>query len=374
MKILFVFGTRPEAIKLAPLILKLRSDFPGIKSTVCITAQHRQLLDDVLKFFSIEVNYDLDIMLPNQSLSGLTARMINALDKVIQDEKPTVIIVQGDTTSAMVGALIGFYHKIKVAHIEAGLRSYNKVEPFPEEINRRIISQISDFHFAPTLIAKKALGSEKINGYIQHSGNTVIDALLLGIQKVNSNQNLYYDYFPFLNQNKRFILTTVHRRENFGSPLENICNAIRIIAKKFTDVNFVIPLHPNPNVREIIYLNLLNTRGIHLVDPLPYDSLIWMIQHSYFVLTDSGGIQEEAPSLGKPVIVMRNVTERIEGVIAGNAILSGTGIDALVANMEKLLLSEDEYKKMTSIINPYGDGKSSERIIHSLLRELGNEK
>jgi len=373
MKILFVFGTRPEAIKLAPLILKLRSDFPGIKSTVCITAQHRQLLDDVLKFFSIEVNYDLDIMLPNQSLSGLTARMINALDKVILDENPTVIIVQGDTTSAMVGALIGFYHKIKVAHIEAGLRSYNKVEPFPEEINRRIISQISDFHFAPTLIAKKALGSEKIHGYIQHSGNTVIDALLLGIQKVNSNQNLYYDYFPFLNQNKRFILTTVHRRENFGSPLENICNAIRIIAEKFTDVNFVIPLHPNPNVREIIYLNLLNTRGIYLVDPLPYDSLIWMIQHSYFVLTDSGGIQEEAPSLGKPVIVMRNVTERIEGVIAGNAILSGTDIDALVANMEKILLSEDEYKKMTSIINPYGDGKSSERIIHSLLRELGNE-
>jgi len=373
MNILFVFGTRPEAIKLAPLILMLKSGYSKIKTTVCITAQHRQLLDEVLKFFAIEVDFDLNIMQPNQSLSSLTSRLINALDTVIMQEKPDLIIVQGDTTTAMVGALSGFYHKVKVAHIEAGLRSYDKTQPYPEEINRRIISQISDFHFAPTLMAKDALEAENITGYIEHTGNTVIDALFLGIKNVNRNQKIYHEKFPFLSDDKRFILTTVHRRENFGLPLENICNAIRTIKENYADIDFVIPIHPNPNVKEIIDRNLHNTAGVYLIDPLPYDSLIWMIQHSYFVLTDSGGIQEEAPSLGKPVIVMRNVTERMEGVLAGNAILSGTNITDLIRCMEKLIMSDSEYKKMTKIVNPYGDGQSSEKIIKSLLRELNYE-
>jgi UDP-N-acetylglucosamine 2-epimerase (non-hydrolysing) len=373
MNILFVFGTRPEAIKLAPLILMLKSGYSKIKTTVCITAQHRQLLDEVLKFFAIEVDFDLNIMQPNQSLSSLTSRLINALDTVIMQEKPDLIIVQGDTTTAMVGALSGFYHKVKVAHIEAGLRSYDKTQPYPEEINRRIISQISDFHFAPTLMAKDALEAGNITGYIEHTGNTVIDALFLGIKNVNRNQKIYHEKFPFLSDDKRFILTTVHRRENFGPPLENICNAIRTIKENYADIDFVIPIHPNPNVKEIIDRNLHNTAGVYLIDPLPYDSLIWMIQHSYFVLTDSGGIQEEAPSLGKPVIVMRNVTERMEGVLAGNAILSGTNITDLIRCMEKLIMSDSEYKKMTKIVNPYGDGQSSEKIIKSLLRELNYE-
>ena len=373
MNILFVFGTRPEAIKLAPLIIMLKTDYSKVKTTVCITAQHRQLLDDVLTFFTIEVDYDLNIMQPDQSLSNLTARMIIALDKVIIDEKPDLIIVQGDTTSAMVGALTGFYHKIKVAHIEAGLRSYNKTQPYPEEINRRIISQISDFHFAPTIMAKEALEVENITGYIQYTGNTVIDALLLGIKNVNRNKPFYHEQFPFLSNDKRFVLTTVHRRENFGLPLENICNAIRTIKERYSDVNFVIPVHPNPNVKAIIDRNFHKAEGVYLIDPLPYDSLIWLMQHSFFVLTDSGGIQEEAPSLGKPVIVMRNVTERMEGVIAGNAMLSGTKITDLIRCMEKLLMSESEYRKMTKILNPYGDGQSSNRIIKSLLRELNYE-
>lgn len=367
-KVMLVFGTRPEAIKMAPLVEPLRKDF-DVK--VCITAQHREMLDQVMQFFGLKADYDLDIMNPNQSLYELTANLIRGLESVIANFKPDLIFVQGDTTTAFVGALAGFYSKAKVAHLEAGLRSGNRYSPFPEEINRILIGKLADFHFAPTQRAKENLLKEGIGENIWVVGNTVIDALFLGLDIIRSEgEDRYYRYFDFLDFSKKIILVTGHRRESFGEPFRNICFALKEVADNFEDVEIVYPVHLNPNVRKPVYEILRDHPRIHLIDPLSYPYLIWLMSKSYLILTDSGGIQEEAPSLGKPVLVMREVTERIEGIEAGTAKLVGTKKESIVNSVSKLLEDLEEYAKMAQARNPYGDGKSAKRIARILRDQI----
>lgn len=357
-RFLFIFGTRPEAIKLAPLIVKLK-DIGDVQ--VCVTGQHREMLDQVLRFFSIVPNYNLNIMVKNQNLFTVTVKSLKLLEKVIEESRPDLIIVQGDTTTAFAGALAGFYNKIKVAHIEAGLRSFHKFSPFPEETNRVLVSHIADYHFAPTDKAKENLLRESISEEnIFVVGNTVIDALFMGLDTVNRNERRFYDYFAFLDFSKRIILVTGHRRESFGKPFENICYALKEIAQE--NVEIVYPVHLNPNVRGHVYPILSGIKNIHLVEPLEYPYLIWLMSKSYLILTDSGGIQEEAPSLGKPVLVMRDVTERTEGIDAGTALIVGTDMKKIFDATRMLLTDKREYRKMARRKNPYGDGKSSKRI------------
>jgi UDP-N-acetylglucosamine 2-epimerase (non-hydrolysing) len=366
-RFLFIFGTRPEAIKLAPLISKLR-DIGDVR--VCVTGQHREMLDQVLQFFSIVPNYNLNVMVKNQSLFTVTVRSLKLLEKVIKESRPDLIIVQGDTTTAFVGALAGFYNKIKVAHIEAGLRSFHKFSPFPEETNRVLVSHIADYHFAPTDKAKENLLRESISGEnIFVVGNTVIDALFMGLDIVNRNERRFYNYFKFLDFSKRIILVTGHRRESFGKPFENICYALKEIAQE--NVEIVYPVHLNPNVRGHVYPILSGINNIHLLEPLEYPYLIWLMSKSYLILTDSGGIQEEAPSLGKPVLVLRDVTERTEGIEAGTGILVGTNKKKIVNSTRILLFDPIKYNKMAQSGNPYGDGKSSIRIRDILKRIQG---
>lgn len=367
MHILFVFGTRPEAIKLAPLIV-LGSEMPNVEISVCITAQHREMLDEVLDFFEIEVHYDLNLMTPNQGLLLLTSRILAGMQDVIEKSKPNLIVVQGDTTTAMAAALAGFYSKVNIAHVEAGLRSFDKMQPFPEEINRKIISQLADYHFAPTEASAANLKAEGTKGDIRITGNTVIDALFMGLQKIETSAKNYYEKFPFLNRfNGRIILVTVHRRENFGQPLTEICNVIAHFASIYPDLLILIPVHPNPNVQKTVSERLSDNAQVRLLNPLKYDELIWLMQQCFLVLTDSGGIQEEAPSLGKPVIVMRNVTERMEGVIAGNAILAGNTFEGISKALTMLLEDKVAYQNMAAIANPYGDGSAAEKIFNALL-------
>ena len=357
-RFLFIFGTRPEAIKLAPLIAGLRKIG---EVRVCVTGQHREMLDQVLRFFSIVPDYDLNIMEENQNLFTVTAKSLRLLEKAINESLPDLIIVQGDTTTAFAGALAGFYKKIKVAHVEAGLRSFDRLSPFPEEMNRIMIGQIADYHFAPTKKAGQNLVREGIpHRSIHVVGNTVIDALFMGLSIVEKNEKRFYDHFRFLDLSKRILLVTGHRRESFGKPFENICRALKEIARN--DVEIVYPVHLNPNVRGHVYPILRGIRNIHLIEPLAYPHLIWLMSKSYLVLTDSGGIQEEAPSLGKPVLVMRDVTERTEGIEAGTAILVGTNRKRIVESALTLLSDKGEYGKMAKRRNPYGDGKASERI------------
>ncbi len=373
MKVLFVFGTRPEAIKLAPLIkeFKKEKDF-NIK--ICVTAQHREMLDQVLNFFKIKPDYDLNLMKPNQSIYDITVNTLKGLEKVLDDFTPNLIFVQGDTTTAFVGALAGFYKKIKVAHVEAGLRSFNKYSPFPEEMNRVLIGHLSDYHFAPTEKAKKNLYNEGIKENIWVVGNTVIDALFLGLEIIRKeNEEKYYQFFNFLDFSKKIILVTGHRRESFGKPFENICYALKEIARR-QDVEIVYPVHLNPNVRKQVNRILKGIENIHLIEPLEYPYLIWLMSNSYLILTDSGGIQEEAPSLGKPVLVMREVTERIEGIETGIAKLVGTNKDKIVNETINLLESKEEYEKMAKAVNPYGDGKASKRILEIISERLKNEQ
>ena len=365
-RFLFIFGTRPEAIKLAPLIVKLK-DIGDVQ--VCVTGQHREMLDQVLRFFSIVPNYNLNIMVKNQNLFTVTIKSLKLLEKVIEESRPDLIIVQGDTTTAFAGALAGFYNKIKVAHIEAGLRSFHKFSPFPEETNRVLVSHIADYHFAPTEKAKENLLRESISEEnIFVVGNTVIDALFMGLDTVNRNERRFYDYFAFLDFSKRIILVTGHRRESFGKPFENICYALKEIARD--NVEIVYPVHLNPNVRGYVYPILSGIKNIHLVEPLEYPYLIWLMSKSYIILTDSGGIQEEAPSLGKPVLVMRDVTERTEGIDAGTALIVGTDMKKIFDATRMLLTDKREYRKMARRKNPYGDGKSSKRISTVIKRLL----
>ena len=368
MKVLFLFGTRPEAIKMAPLIKEFKSE-ENFEIKVCVTAQHRQMLDQVLNFFSIKPDYDLNLMKPNQSLFDITSNTLKGLEPILDKEKPDLVFVQGDTTTAFVGTLAGFYKKIKVAHIEAGLRSYNKYSPFPEEINRVLVGHLADYHFAPTKRAKENLFKENIKENVFVVGNTVIDALFLGLDIIKKEgEEKYYKYFDFIDFSKKIILVTGHRRDSFGKPFENICYALKEIANSFSDIEIVYPVHLNPNVREPVNKILRNQERIHLIEPLEYPYLIWLMSKSYLVLTDSGGIQEEAPSLGKPVLVMREVTERIEGIEAETAKLVGTNKEKIVKEVEVLLKDKEEYNKISKAVNPYGDGRASRRIVELIMK------
>jgi len=363
-KVLYIFGTRPEAIKMAPLILMMKQS-SSFEVKVCVTGQHRTMLDQVLQFFHITPDYDLDLMKPNQTLATITADAIKGIASILsKDCDPDLIIVQGDTTTALAGAIGGFYFKKKIVHIEAGLRSRNKYSPFPEEMNRVLITQLADLHFAPTQQAYDNLIHEGVNPQsVFNVGNTVIDALFLGLENLKSNgHGDIGNKFPFLANGKRVLLVTGHRRENFGMPFENICYALKEIVEKNEDVQIIYPVHLNPNVVEPVRRILGDSDRIHLTEPLDYPYLIWLLNRSYLVVTDSGGIQEEAPALGKPVVVMRDVTERMEGVTAGTAVLVGTDRERIFDKCQQLLTDPAEYRKMARSVNPYGDGDSCRRI------------
>ncbi len=363
MKILFVFGTRPEAIKMAPLILEFRKNQELFEIRVCVTGQHRQMLDQVLLFFEIVPDFDCNLMKPNQTLIDVTAEGLKGIELVLDQYTPDILFVQGDTTSAFIGALAGYYRQIKVAHLEAGLRSGQKYSPFPEEVNRILVGHIADYHFAPTDRAVENLRNEGITKNVWKVGNTVIDALFLGLEIIKSRKIEIAHEFSQIDFSKRIILITGHRRESFGGPFENMCRAMKDIAMAYHDVELVYPVHLNPNVQKPVKDILQGQKNIHLLDPLDYPRMIWLIEKSYFVLTDSGGIQEEAPSLGKPVLVMREVTERTEGIDAGNAKLVGTSDEAIVRSSRLLLDNRETYESMVKRTNPYGDGKASKRII-----------
>lgn len=362
MKILFFFGTRPEAIKLAPLIKELSKYPDRFNIRVCVSAQHREMLDQVLNFFEIRPDYDLNIMKQNQDLFDITSNILKGIKKVIADFRPEWLIVQGDTTTTFVGSLAAFYEKIRIAHVEAGLRSFNKLSPFPEEVNRLLTTRLSDVHFAPTTEARENLLREGIpSDTILVVGNTSIDALFFCLQKVSNEKFEDSQIFKAVDFNKKIILVTGHRRESFGKPFEEICNAIKEIALN-KDVEIIYPVHLNPYVRKPVFSILKGLQNVHLIEPLDYPSFVWLMNKSYIILTDSGGVQEEAPSLGKPILVMRDVTERNEGVNAGTAKIVGTDRVKIVAEALRLLNDRTEYKRMAKSINPYGDGKASKRI------------
>ncbi|MDQ4140469.1 MAG: UDP-N-acetylglucosamine 2-epimerase (non-hydrolyzing) [Bacteroidota bacterium] len=368
--ILFIIGTRPEAIKMAPLIKEFFK-YPSLFNTkVCVTGQHKQMLDQVLNFFGIVPDYNLNLMQPNQTLFDLTALALKALEGVLENTKPDILFVQGDTTTAFVGSLAGYYKKIKVAHIEAGLRSGNKYSPFPEEGNRILCGHLADYHFAPTIQAKNNLAKEGILENVEVVGNTVIDALFLGLSLIKENDEFYYEYFKAVDFTKKIILVTAHRRESFGKPFEEICGAIKEIATQFKDVEVVYPVHLNPNVQEPVQKLLSGINNVHLIPPLDYSFLIWLMNKSYLVLTDSGGIQEEAPALGIPVLVMREVTERMEGVLAGTAKLVGTSKEMIWEETAKLLTDNLEYAQMAKAVNPYGDGQTSKKVLNYIMSDL----
>ena len=361
--ILFVFGTRPEAIKLAPLIKEFTKPKYRFKVKVCVTSQHREMLNQTLNFFKITPDYNLDLMRPNQTLFEITADSLIGLGSVFDDARPDLVFVQGDTTTVLTGALAAFYKKVRVAHVEAGLRSSQKYSPFPEEINRTLVSRLADYHFAPTKNARENLAREGIKKNVYVVGNTVIDALFFGLNVIKAGgEKDYCRFFRDLDFSKKIILVTGHRRENFGRPFENICASLKDIVAACADTEIVYPVHLNPNVRGTVQKLLSGISRIHLLDPLDYPHLIWLMSKSYFVLTDSGGIQEEAPALGKPVLVIREVTERTEGICAGTAILVGTSRRKIVAESLRLLREKKAYRKMSRAINPYGDGKTSRRI------------
>ena len=373
MKILSVFGTRPEAIKMAPVVAELSNHAGEITSRVCVTAQHREMLDQVLAIFGIQPDYDLDIMLPGQGLSYVAARILHDLDEVLVDFAPDWLIVQGDTTTALAAALAAFHRKVRVAHVEAGLRSGQRDVPFPEEINRRLTDVIADVHFAPTKRARQHLLDEGVDdGSIEVTGNTVIDALLGVADRTDLPEPELVTHLR--GQNRRIVLVTAHRRENFGAPIRDICTAIRGLACTRDDVHFVYPVHPNPNILGPVHESLGNLERVTLTSPLSYVELVQLMKHSHFVLTDSGGLQEEAPSLGKPVLVMRDVTERPEAVEAGTARLVGTDPRAIYCWVERLLDDPDEYDRMAHAINPYGDGQSRYRIVKRLLATATHDR
>lgn len=365
-KCLLVFGTRPEAIKMAPLVKGLQNEVSDIEVKVCVTAQHRQMLDQVLDFFEIIPDYDLNLMRPGQNLYQLTADVITGLKPILEGYKPDYVFVHGDTTTSTASALAGFYAGAKVCHIEAGLRTYNKYAPFPEEMNRQITGRLADIHLAPTERAKMNLYSEGIEQNVFVTGNTVIDALLYATEKLkNYSDNEIKELEEIVNTDKKIILVTGHRRENFGDGFVNICNAILEIAKE-DNVEIIYPVHLNPNVSDPVHSILGNQPNIKLIPPLAYPAFVWLMERSYLILTDSGGVQEEAPSLGKPVLVMRETTERPEAVKAGTVVLVGTDKDKIVKNVKLLLNDSKFYDKMQKTLNPYGDGQAVKRIINFL--------
>lgn len=363
--IFLCFGTRPEAIKMAPLYHELKKN--RFKVTVCVTAQHREMLDQVLDFFEIVPNYDLDLMQANQSLNSLSAKILFKIDEVLKIEKPDLVLVHGDTTTSSMVALAAFHLGIKVGHVEAGLRTYNKLAPFPEEINRQITSRIADIHFTPTPQATQNLLNEGIaQNCIIETGNTVIDALFWTINKIE-NPNFSHPEIEILEskipKDKKIVLVTGHRRENFGDGFQNLCEALLTVSKR-KDVIIVYPVHLNPNVKDLVYERLSNKENIQLITPVSYPAFVWLMQKSYLIVTDSGGIQEEAPSLGKPVIVTRKVSERPEGVFAGFSTLVGTDATKIIATIQYLL---DNFTSFEDKRNPYGNGDASQLIVDYLL-------
>jgi len=371
MKILTVFGTRPEAIKMAIIIKKFNAS-AEIETFLCVTAQHRQMLDQVLNLFEIIPNYDLDIMRNGQSISYITSSVLSGLDAVISECNPDLLMVHGDTTTTFAASLSAFYRKIPVAHVEAGLRTWNIYSPWPEELNRTMTTKIADIHFAPTENAKKNLIKENINeDKIFVTGNTVIDALIDASGYIDKNmglKNKLKSIFPYICGEKKIILVTCHRRENFGEGLLNVCIAIDELSKR-SDVSVVFPVHLNPNIKEIVHNKLGHKSNVHLIDPQDYVNFVYLMGKSYIILTDSGGVQEEAPSLGKPVLVMRDTTERPEAVESGTVKLVGCDVRKIVDNVSSLLDSDMEYKKMSYAQNPYGDGHASERIL-DIIKEM----
>lgn len=362
-KVLSIMGTRPEAIKLAPVIKELERYPDRFVSRVCVTAQHRQMLDQAMSPFGIVADYDLDIMTPGQSLAQVTARAVEGLDRVIRQEQPGVVLVQGDTTTAFCGALAAYYHQVRVGHVEAGLRTGNKYAPFPEEINRRLIARVADYHFAPTEHARATLMGEGVNAAaVFVTGNTVIDALLWMRDKVRESPPELPDGLAEAIGGQQIILVTGHRRESFGKGFESICRAIRQVADAFPEIVFVYPVHLNPNVREPVNRILGRHKRIHLMEPLAYAPFVWLMDRAVIVLTDSGGVQEEAPSLGKPVLVMRETTERPEGIAAGNALLVGVQKELIVEGLTQLLRDSEKRVAMATVNNPYGDGRAAQRI------------
>ena len=364
---LIVFGTRPEAIKMAPLVLAFKKD-NTFHTKVCVTAQHREMLDQVLDFFDIIPDYDLNVMKPNQNLYSLTATIIEGMKPVLEEVNPDFVYVHGDTTTSMAVGIAAFYSGAKVCHVEAGLRTFDRKYPFPEEFNRQLTGKIADYHFAPTILSQKNLLKENINNNnIIVTGNTVIDALLFGIEKVNSTNfrdNEIEELKEILDFNKKIILVTGHRRENHGEGLLNICSALKQIAENNKKTQIIYPVHLNPNVKKPVYKLLSGIDNIILVKPLAYAAFIWLMEKSYLIITDSGGIQEEAPSLGKPVLVTRDTTERPEAVEEGTVLLVGTDTKKIINETQKLISDAAYYKTLSMLHNPYGDGNATSRIVN----------
>jgi UDP-N-acetylglucosamine 2-epimerase (non-hydrolysing) len=375
-KVLTVFGTRPEGIKLAPLIKTIDDRNIPLQSVVCVTGQHREMMQQVLDVFGIEPEYNLDIMKKDQSLYDVSARAIEGLEAVLKDVRPDLVLVQGDTTTAFIAGLAAFYAQMGLGHVEAGLRTGDKFNPFPEEMNRVLIGYLADLHFSPTAGARDNLlreGVEEKKIFI--TGNTGIDALLMTSRSLQNEEKrgIFSRYFLDnygLSFDKRSLLVTMQRRESFGMEMENICQGIKEIASKYQDVKIIFPVHPNPNVRRPVAAILENLPNVFLIPPLDYPSLVFLMTKVKLILTDSGGIQEEAPSLGKPVLVMRKTTERPEGIEAGTAILVGTDKERIIEETSRLLDDSDAYEAMARAVNPYGDGKASERIVGIILDEL----
>ena len=364
LKVMSVFGTRPEAIKMAPLVKELEKN-SSIESKVCVTAQHREMLDQVLNLFNIIPDYDLNLMKKKQSLNSITTDVLNSLGDILSAEKPDMILVHGDTTTTFASALAAFYNKIKVGHVEAGLRTYDKYFPFPEEMNRKLTGSIADLHFAPTSRNRDNLLKEGVaENDIFVTGNTVIDAMNYTVEE---NYNFENKVLNNINYNKKVIMVTAHRRENWGEGIENICRALLKIKEDNKDVEIVYLVHLNPVVRDVVYKYLDGVEGIHLLEPLDTKETHNLMKKSYFIMTDSGGIQEEAPHLGKPVLVLRDVTERIEAVEAGTVKIVGVGTENIVKEANKLLSDKEEYEVMSKAVNPYGDGKASEKIVENII-------
>lgn len=371
---MLVFGTRPEAIKMAPLYHALKACPELFETQVCVTAQHRQMLDQVLRVFEITPDIDLNLMKAGQDLYDVTASVLLGMRDVLREQKPDALLVHGDTTTSLAAAMAGFYAGVPVGHVEAGLRTHDVYAPFPEEFNRQVASKVTRWHFAPTEFSQQNLLNERVDeDQITVTGNTVIDALLWVLARIDSDTqrqaalaNFLNDRLPFPWQTERFVLITGHRRENFGDGFLQICEALKDLAARYPNVHLVYPVHLNPNVQQPVKSLLADLPNVHLIEPLDYEPFVYLLKHSHIVLTDSGGIQEEAPSLGKPVLVMRDVTERPEAVDAGTVILVGANRERIVANVSELLENDATYKRMSRAHNPYGDGKACERIIDVL--------
>ncbi|MDD5659394.1 MAG: UDP-N-acetylglucosamine 2-epimerase (non-hydrolyzing) [Actinomycetota bacterium] len=372
IKILVSFGTRPEGIKLAPVIKEIQKESDKFDLIICSTGQHKEMLKQVIDFFELKPDIELDVMVQNQSLGMLSSKILGSMEEVFKKACPDMVIVQGDTTTAFLTAFIAFYRKIKIGHVEAGLRTYNKYSPFPEEINRQLISKIADLHFAPTKNAYENLRKEGIDAKgLFLTGNTVVDAINWGANRIKTksedqkSQDIRY-LENILDLNKKIILVTMHRRESFGKEIANVCEALKHISQKYKDVDIVYPVHLNPNVRNPVGKILSNIDNIKLIKPLSYEPFLWLMSKSYFLITDSGGVQEEAPTLRKPVLVIREFTERSESVDLGISKLIGTNTQSIINNASLLLDNEVDYEKMIADNNPYGDGKASKKIVSAI--------